>query len=97
MHKMARGVGCTGRLLTGSESWGDLRGNRRVGLPGGRVARTVLVLHTDARGASSGPGAPGGLCRGSLLTPPGRGSSVVEETTFSKSGGGTSLPGKSSD
>lgn len=51
MHKMPRDVGCPGRLLTGVESWGDLRGNRRVGLPGGRVARTVLILHTDASSA----------------------------------------------
>ena len=62
MHKMRREVGCPGRLLTGVGA-GDLRGNRRVGLPGGRVARMVLILHTDASSASGGPGAPAGLCR----------------------------------
>ena len=34
-----------------------------MGLPGGWVARMVLILHTDASSASGGPGVPGGLCR----------------------------------
>ena len=59
----AAGGGVSRQTSYRGGSWGDLRGNRRVGLPGGRVARMVLILHTDASSASVGPGAPAGLCR----------------------------------